>query len=154
MLIAHLALFLLAQVSPNIRCSLGNRIITNISEATSVMVSAQTNAGKDRVCKLVHDLNVDNCNEEELIVAGISFPHTTRHFEFQNVKYEFDNEKNAFAQVVYPTASTVGDFCSHTGYKTGDGVEAALHKWGRNEFEIPMPEFVDLYLVSARQESK
>jgi manganese-transporting P-type ATPase len=144
-LIAHVALFLFAQISPSIRCSLGNRLITNIAEATSVLVSAQANAGKDRVCELVH-VAVDG-DAEGFTVAGVSFPQVTTYFEFQNVKYEFDEEKHTFVRVVYPTASTLGSFCSHAGHKTSGAVEAALEKWGRNEFEIPMPEFVDLYLV-------
>jgi hypothetical protein len=138
--------FLFAQISPSIRCSLGNRLITNISEATSVLVYAQTNAGKDRVCELIHDSHAGD--SKDFSVAGVFFPPVTTYFEFQNVKYEFNDEKNTFMQVEYPTASTLGSFCSHTGHITRASVETALDKWGYNEFEIPMPEFVDLYLVS------
>ena len=145
-LVAHLALFLFAQISPSIKCSLGNRIINDIAEATSVLVYAQTNAGKDRVCDLNHDFA--DSESEDFSVAGVTFSHVSAYFEFQNVKYEFDDEKNTFSQVIYPTTSTVGSFCSHSGYRTSKMIEAALHKWGRNEFDIPMPEFVDLYLVS------
>jgi cation-transporting ATPase 13A1 len=139
-----MALFLLAQISPSIRCSLGNRIITNISDATSVLVHAQANAGKDRVCELVHELEPES---EDFSVAGVTFRPVTTHFVFQNVKYEFDEEKNTFAQVVYPTSSTLGSYCSHTGHESKESVLTAFNKWGRNEFEIPMPEFVDLYMV-------
>lgn len=145
LLVAHIALFLLAQISPSIRCSLGNRVITDISSASSVLIHAQTNAGKDRVCKLHH--NIEEHDQKNLIVAGVEFPPTSTYFVFQNVKYAFDSEKNAFSRVVYPTSSTLGDFCSHTGHQTNDAVIAAFNKWGRNEFDIPMPEFVDLYLV-------
>lgn len=140
-----MTVFLLAQISPSIRCSLGNRIITNITDATSVLVYAQANAGKDRVCELIHEL--DDENDEDLTVAGVQFRPVSTYFIFQNVKYEFDDEKNAFAQVSYPTSSTLGSFCAHTGHKSNESVTAAFNKWGRNEFKIPMPEFVDLYLV-------
>lgn len=134
-----------------------------------MLVCAQTNAGKDRICEVFHeddsatatatasqtaaDNDDDNNSksrntDDNLSVAGISFPYNTTYFLFQNVKYEFDCEKNTFVPVSYPTASTLSNFCSHTGHRTSQSVESALKKWGRNEFEIPMPEFVDLYLVS------
>lgn len=34
-----------------------------------------------------------------------------------------------------------------------DTVEAALDKWGPNEYDIPIPQFLDLYLVSANPRS-
>ena len=145
-LIAHVALFLSAQVSPSIRCSLGNRIITDISKARSVLVYAQKNCGQDRVCELIHDNDVEE--SDCFSVAGVTFPETSTYFVFQNIKYEYDEEKNAFAQVKYPTASTLGEYCSHAGYKKNKDIETAAIKWGRNEYDIPMPEFVDLYLVS------
>ena len=139
-----MAVFLLAQISPSIRCSLGNKVISNIADATSVLVYAQANVGKDRVCELIHDSEPE---EVDLTVAGVKFHPVSTYFVFQNLKYEFDDEKNTFFQVTDPTASSLGSYCSHVGHQSNESVAAAFNKWGRNEFEIPMPEFVDLYLV-------
>ena len=78
--------------------------MTNLSEASSVLVSAQVNAGKDRICQLFHETTSDSTTID-LNVAGISFRSVITYFEFQNVKYEFDVEKNTFVPLVYPTGS-------------------------------------------------
>ena len=78
--------------------------------------------------------------------------------EFQKVKYDLlleSKNKLSLQRVKYPTAAKVDSFLKWTGMgiqivnsKEVDTVKAALNQWGLNEYDIPIPQFLDLYLVT------
>ena len=78
--------------------------------------------------------------------------------EFQKVKYDLlleSGSKLTLQRVKYPTAAKVESFLKWTGMgiqsvksKEVDTVKAALNQWGLNEYDIPIPQFLDLYLVT------
>ena len=74
------------------------------------------------------------------------------------MKYDLllvSRNKLMMQRVKYPTAAKVDSFLKWTGMgiqevnrKEVDTVKAALNQWGLNEYDIPIPQFLDLYLVT------
>lgn len=93
-------------------------------------------------------------------IAGASFSIPDCEFEFQKVTYQCHgrrkgsknskNESDApqFKQRHFPTHQTMQQYINHSGYSTFGEVCAAKRIFGSNEFDIPLPSFMELYVVS------
>jgi len=145
-LVVQLALFLLSQWSIGMRCLLGYQVTNNIDHADFVHVSAAKHAGNDRL------VSIDRIpNLTKPIVLDIMDQHfsiTKNRIDFQKIAYNFDSDKNMFVRLEYPTHASMQSFLSWQGHVSINHVHASLLRWGINEFDIPMPNFLDLYLVS------
>lgn len=140
----HLTLFLLSQWSIELKCKLGNRIVDDISKAEIVLITAAKNVGKNKI----ETLRRANTKNVGVKIADIDYSLHNITFEFQKVLYGYNPDKNTFVRLVYPTIGPVKSFLTCTGHKTINNVETGYNKWGLNVFEIPIPLFLDLYMVT------
>jgi len=133
--------FLLSQWSVTLRCRLGHYSVTRVAKAQRVLVKAAKNAGKDRIVDLLrHE------KSGEVKIADKLFLLKGEYFEFQKVIYSYDAENNTFAKIDYPCTAPIKTFLESQGHETQESVEICETKWGSNEFDIPIPLFLDLYL--------
>lgn len=145
-LTAHLLLFLLSQWSVNVKCMLGNGKTTDYKAANVLHISAATNAGKDKLLRL--DRNTRDMKSTKVSILGKTYQLYTDSFQFQKVTYNYDAAANTFVRLDYPTVGSIRGYLDWLGHQSMEDIIVSLHKWGRNEFDIPIPNFLDLYVVS------
>jgi hypothetical protein len=142
----HLLFFLGAQSSVNFRCLIGKQKVTAIADASYVMVKAAKNAGKDRIVKLIIDEEIKTDSDVDVLTKSYKLSKVT--FSFQEVTYSYNSEQKKFQRLNYPIDVSVQECLAWRGHQTQDAFYAAIKRWGINEFNIPMPHFLDLYSVS------
>jgi len=142
----QLLLFLLAQGSVHVQQAIGYTQNPDIRRCSHVLVTAAKNVGEDRIVQLYQSV----CSSDRLIsefqIGTIQFVHSCLFFEFQKVRYCFDDERNLFVRTDYLTRGAVSDFLKLCGHNNVRALELSMQKWGRNEFDIPIPAFLDLYV--------
>ncbi len=151
----HLILFLLSQTSVGLKCRIGNVKVKDINDASMVYVKAAKNAGKDRIINLYHDPNINDSNDVssssangskyDIPICGTRFQIPSKFFEFQKIIYSWDSDKKIFKAIEYPTTGTIEELLKHKGHNNRESL-LAEQKWGLNEFDIPVPNFLDLYV--------
>lgn len=142
----HLIIFLFAQSSVLLRCFIGKSVTTDINRASYALVFAAKNAGKDKVVPMLKR------NAEERIVSSVnviskSFKTSDVAFQFQEVTYLYDASKQNFVRLNYPIEMSTKVALKWEGFESEETTIDALRRWGFNEFAIPMPHFLDLYMV-------
>lgn len=143
--VLHLLLFLLSQWSVRLKCLIGNRKANGLTETNLIHVHSSKNAGKDTLIQL----NVSNESKSDKIhMLDKSYEVSTCSFQFQKVTYNFDTRIKSFMRLQYPTSGRIASYLRWTGHKSSVDVQTSERKWGRNEFDIPLPNFLDLFLVS------
>lgn len=143
LLVFHLLLFLFIQGSVRVRQWVGYREVSDVRSCSHVLVAAVKNAGEDRILELHHS---DKQRAQEFSVGSMQFVRSSLFFEYQKVKYGFDDERNLFVRMDYLTRGTVNDFMNLCGHNSEQTIGLSSSKWGRNEFDIPVPSFLDLYV--------
>jgi hypothetical protein len=144
-LLAQIFLFLFSQWSLLFKLRLGYKIVSDITKAQYVFVCAAKNVGRNRVEKL--NTRVKRL-EKELVIAGNKFEFREIYFQFQNVLYEYSNIQKTFFREIFPTNGTIFDYLNHAGHKESNSFVDSIERWGSNVFDIPIPLFLDLYLVN------
>lgn len=151
-LVFHVVLFLFAQGSVSLRCKLGHKKVNDISNSKAVLVKASKNAGNDRIIPLTMPPSGFQLNDGRTIKTSGSFEVNSNsytvegyNFQFQKVVYSFDQNKKTFVRLSYPTTASVSSYLSCKGHMTTENVLKSWLKWGSNEFDIPIPGFLDLY---------
>ena len=147
----HLFLFLMAQWSVRVRCALGYKLVKDVDQAEIVHVAAAQNAGMDRLVKLT--ANNYFSEAKSISIMNKTFQITRERLDFQKVVYHFDSDKNTFARLDYPTSATAKNILDWRGHAVPHDVGLSLMRWGSNEYDIPIPNFLDLYLVRTFFES-
>ena len=137
----HIILFLLSRWSISLRCFLGYREASNIEHCEVVKVIATKNSGDDKIVK-IHHTN----KEGTFSVAGNKLQLNRVFFEYQKIKYSFDKDKNTFVKNDYITSGVISDFLKYSGHSCQESVILSKEKYGDNEFDIPVPSFLDLYV--------
>ncbi|XP_072299198.1 endoplasmic reticulum transmembrane helix translocase [Eucyclogobius newberryi] len=67
-------------------------------------------------------------------------------FEFQKIRYTFDNkEKKCFLPVAFPINHPMGFFQSWRGYQEELELRAAEKRYGTNKAEMVVPDFLELF---------
>jgi len=144
-LMLHLLLFLLSQSSVRLKSVVGNVAVADVASADLCMVHAAANVGKDRVVAL-HKAARRSTATVCVVVAGTAYQVPAVTFEFQKVPYRYDADKNTFVRLEYPNVAALADMLESAGHRSQEDVRWGLQKWGLNEFDIPIPSFLDLYL--------
>jgi cation-transporting ATPase 13A1 len=116
----------------------------DIKSATWVHVSAAKNAGKDQLS----GFRARTAETKSVAILNQTFSVPQYEFEFQKLHYYFDQSANMFFRRKFPTRASVGAFLSCTGHSSSSSA-VALDLWGANEFDIPIPSFMELYKVEA-----
>jgi len=147
-LACHLLLFMMCQSSVSLKGRVGNTEVASIDECSLLLVSAAKNVGKDKVVPLLCTPIVkgSSSGESEIRICKNAFVAPRYCFEFQKVKYAYNSDKNTFISVEYPTHGSPQDFLAYKGHTSEESALLAMHRWGMNEFDIPIPAFLDLYV--------
>jgi hypothetical protein len=88
-----------------------------------------------------------NNSGQNVNIAGNNFNNFEISFEFQKVVYGFDASVNNFVRISYPDKGKAKDFLKYEGHNKAKRVSACQEIWGLNVFDIPVPLFLDLYMV-------
>ena len=140
---AHALTALAAYWSVRFRAKLQYAQVGTISQASFVCVYPAPHCGSARICELfsgedgVEDAGGDG---DVLRLPGI-------WFECNGQKYV--EKGGEFEKLDYPTAQTFGAYLRSKGYVTKGALQAAKMKWGRNEFDIPLPGLDELFIEHA-----
>jgi cation-transporting ATPase 13A1 len=140
----HLIIFLFAQSSVKLRCFIGKSPVKDVSKATFALVKAAKNAGKDRIVNVEH--RVDQESVSEIAVVGNKYLISPIFFQFQEVTYQFQAAKNSFGRIDYPVETNTANALKWAGFPSKEFTISAVKRWGFNEFNIPLPHFLDLYM--------
>jgi cation-transporting ATPase 13A1 len=140
-LVVQLILFMLGQGSVHLYAKLGHVEVDNVSQCSEALVVCAKNNGKSRIVPISRVQETS-----DLSVCNSKFEFASECFKFQQLTYSFSKERNTFVRVGYPVEGNIKDFLYHEGYKTEKEVIGGLTIWGINEFEIPIPAFLDLYM--------
>jgi cation-transporting ATPase 13A1 len=140
----HLIIFLFAQSSVKLRCFIGKSLVKDVSKATFALVKATKNAGKDRIVNVEH--RVDHASVSEITVVANKYQISPIFFQFQEVTYQFNAVTNSFGRIDYPVKTNTADTLKWVGFPSKEFTISAAKRWGFNEFNIPLPHFLDLYM--------
>lgn len=125
----HVFIFLCTQWSVDVRFGLLFHKVSTFELATAVKVfpiASAASMGKQH-CALHQDENV--------------------WFEYQKIVFCAVKKKDqlTFGRLDYPTAENVAFYCQSRGYVKKQDLLDAKKKWGQNEFDIPIPPFMQLF---------
>ncbi|CAH0556443.1 unnamed protein product [Brassicogethes aeneus] len=99
-------------------------------KATAVKVVPTANNGWSELVRLCHKKG-----EKE----------TSVWFTFQKSKYFWDSDKKTFRGLEYPINNSFGEYCSWKGYQEEQDVVNAESFYGKNELDMVVPEFMELF---------
>ncbi|EDO44725.1 predicted protein, partial [Nematostella vectensis] len=106
---------------------------SNPSKAKIIKVVPTANNGSAELINLHHDK--DKQTGKEII-----------WFNFQKAKYVYDSEeKKRFCPVQFPINKTMGHYQESKGYLDDTMVNQAQAKFGTNELEMTVPDFMELF---------
>ena len=102
-------------------------------DADAVLVTPASGRGKSQICVLRR-------------VKAPQGAHKTFVFTFQKVTYLANDESkpNEFRSLDFPVQETPAAYMQSRGHATKAGLAAARGKYGRNEFDIPLPSLAEL----------
>lgn len=64
---------------------------------------------------------------------------------FQKTKYVWNGDKKTFRGLEFPVYKTYGEYMSHKGYLEDEDVQQAEQLYGKNQLEMVVPEFMELF---------
>lgn len=144
-LLSHVALFLVAQWSMKLKCFLGYVEVNDVLKAEYVLVQPEVLASNQRLVKLRKE-SLERVTS--VSIAQQKFSLEEFSFEFQKVIYEYLKVDNVFVKVAYPSNGKPKSYLASPGLASMTEYQFCLRKWGLNTFDIPIPAYIDLYLVS------
>jgi len=86
--------------------------------------------------------------EIELDKSLIDLTLSSRWFVFQKKHFSLDNDMRAKV-LEFPTTSRLSQYLLWRGYASAENERRAFEKWGKNEFDIPMPSLEELFMEHA-----
>ena len=95
-------------------------------------------------CEVAHCVPPLHCGEDKIVELQRSKKTNEVFFMFQQMKYIFNEEKGQFEELLFPIDKKVSYYVNAKGLTKGD-VAALTNKYGKNEFEIPMPKFFEVF---------
>jgi hypothetical protein len=141
-LTTHGLLFFFAQFSIELKCLIGYLAEPAISAATKILIYPAKSVGST----LIADLSHSQCSGSiSLLGSETSVPLAS--FQYQKVVFHFDEARGSFSRMRYPCTGTILDYLSSTGHRSEGNLSLAEQIWGRNEFAIPSPDFLTVFLV-------
>lgn len=164
LLITHLILFILAQSSVSFRALLGKKKVYQIEHANYILISARKNKGKDKLVPLLRnrtpmELLIESfgnnipenfvklaSNKKDFVFLSNDYKLSTYSFNFQEIVYNFDSEDGYFKKNEYIKIKDIESFFSWKGFSSPLDLFFSLAKWNQNEFNFPLPHFLDLFL--------
>eukprot|EP01083_Nonionella_stella_P030298 83088_1 len=127
----HILVFLGSHWSLGFHCMVSSRLCKSIEEAEFVHVVPPLHCGKSSLCALV--------------VQSKSGGQRSVSFEFQKIKYSFNEVSERFEELNFPVARNLDFYFSSTGFEDDESVRQIRDQYGANEFSIPMPTFTEMF---------
>lgn len=127
---SQILLFLSCQWSISINCLLAFKQATNPENAVYVKVVPTKNNGSTELRPL-NKRRIDG----RLDIS----------FYFQKTKYILDEQTGLFSQIGFPVAEPIEHYLSTKGFQDEQQLGQAEFKYGKNDLEMIIPEFVELF---------
>jgi cation-transporting ATPase 13A1 len=127
--------------SVDFHCWLAFTNVSTLEQATVVKVTPSKNCGKQQICELLQG-SCDATDTPEL------FRTSGTWFLYQQAKFclsEDERSAGIFRVLGYPASLPLSSYLECKGHMQAQNQQLATKKWGKNEFEIPLPEFWDLF---------
>lgn len=70
-------------------------------------------------------------------------------FVFQKIKYVWNADKKTFHGIDFPIHKTYGEYVRSKGHQNDADVERAVKRYGNNQMEMLVPEFMELFTERA-----
>lgn len=70
-------------------------------------------------------------------------------FVFQKIKYVWDPEKKTFRGIDFPIHKTYAEYVRSKGHQNEAEIERSIKKYGKNQMEMVVPEFLELFIERA-----
>lgn len=140
----HLLVFLYAQSSVKFRCFIGKKQVDDIKQATYAHVVAAKNAGEDRIVSIEHNQELSQSLYFKVLDQKYALSADT--LTFQEVTYFYHEHQSQFHRLDYPIQVTVDQCVKWAGHVTNESMVFSYNRWGPNDFNIPIPHFLDLYM--------
>ncbi|CAI5733864.1 unnamed protein product [Hyaloperonospora brassicae] len=137
-IMAHGLLVLFQIWSVRVKAWIKYAPVTRFEDATYVMVVPRSFKGKSSIIEITRPMHADGT------LAG------RPHFLFQKHKYVAEEEAGGkgavlFRKVKAPTTEPVKFYLDSGGLNSEREAEMQLDLYGKNEFSIPQPNFVDMF---------
>ncbi|XP_044750487.1 endoplasmic reticulum transmembrane helix translocase [Coccinella septempunctata] len=102
--------------------------------ATVVKVVPTLNNGSSELVSLHHSKEIEE---------------TKIWFIFQKTKYIWDSDKKTFRGVEFPIHKSFKEYLSSKGYQEELDIQKAIQHYGKNELDMVVPEFSELFIERA-----
>ncbi|XP_050535234.1 endoplasmic reticulum transmembrane helix translocase [Daktulosphaira vitifoliae] len=133
--IAQILCSLCCYWSVSFRCLVSCRYVSNPHEATLVKVIPTPNNG---FTELVLLKSYKDENKDKVI-----------WFKYQEIKYIWCDDKKYFRSVEFPISKTISEYTNSKGYDSDEQLSNAIQLYGRNQLNIQLPKFNDLFIERA-----
>lgn len=143
-LFLHLVLFILARLYSDLRCVLGFRKST-IHGGTHVALKFAS--GSKKIVRLRRLRPTEPLDFKPHSVLKCPLRTYTEYFEYQKLKFGFNISQQRFEELTYPTEFDLKGTVEF-GINDPHILSLCLMRWGQNRFEIPIPHFFNLFMVS------
>lgn len=132
----HALVFLICQWSISVKAKLTCKNANDPREANVIKVIPTTNHGSGAFCDIKKSVIDSSDGKQEII-----------YFYFQKRKYIWDEEKKCFKKLDFICNSdiSINYFKEKNGLTTEKEIEFVRQKYGENNFDIPIPPFMELF---------
>lgn len=121
--------------SVSFRCLLSCRRVTSPQAATLVKVIPTPNNGFTELV-LLHSFQ-----DQDL--------QTVTWFRYQEIKYVWNEDKKCFNSLEFPISNVIEHYVNCKGYNSDEQLARAVQLYGRNQLNIQLPKFGDLFIERA-----
>jgi cation-transporting ATPase 13A1 len=130
--------------SVDFHCWLAFTRVSTLEQATVVKVTPAKNCGKQQICELQQQKAAKQVDVPEM------FQTSSTWFSYQQAKFclnpPVEGQKGGVFRVLgYPASLQLSSYLDCKGHMQAANQKLAAAKWGKNEFEIPLPDFWDLF---------
>lgn len=121
--------------SVSFRCLLSCRRVTSPQAAALVKVLPTPNNGFTELVLL----NAFKDQDQQ----------TVTWFRYQEIKYIWNDDKKCFHSLEFPITNTIEHYANCKGYNSDEQLARAVQLYGRNQLNIQLPKFNDLFIERA-----
>lgn len=121
--------------SVSFRCLLSCRRVCSPQSATLVKVIPTPNNGFTELVLL------KSFKDQDL--------KTVTWFRYQEIKYVWNDDKKCFHSLEFPIANAISQYINCKGYNSDEELARAIQLYGRNQLNIQLPKFNDLFVERA-----
>lgn len=121
--------------SVSFRCLLSCRSVNSAQSAVLVKVVPTPNNGFTELVLL------NSFKDQDL--------QTIIWFKYQEIKYIWNDNKKCFHSLEFPISSSVEHYVNCKGFNSDDQLARSIQLYGRNQLNIQLPKFNDLFIERA-----